>query len=352
MPQTQYNLHLKGFVGGADFDRNYVDYILAKNAGKEVNVLIDSLGGNLATALSIAAAFKNHGKVSVHFVGMNASAATIASLGAAHISIDKNAMYLVHKCSTALHNHGCDSAMPVQAQHCAQLALDFFEWGSLNADQFRTLIADCEKAAADLDKLDVNIASMYAGKCKKKTQCLLDLMKVGGWLSAKDAREWGFVDEITDLDDEPAPVLTDAVASAMAAAGMPLPDVPVEEKENPILSFFEKMAAIFQSKSKPQLTMNKNYKSICALLAIESIALTDGKASLTDEQLTALDKALEMKLQVISDLEAQIAALKAAPAVTSTAVVDDGKQTQAAEKSDYEVFCDTVNAANKLYNEV
>ena len=125
MPQTQYNLHLKGFVGGADFDRNYVDYILAKNAGKEVNVLIDSLGGNLATALSIAAAFKNHGKVSVHFVGMNASAATIASLGAAHISIDKNAMYLVHKCSTALHNQGCDSAMPVQAQHCAKLALDF-----------------------------------------------------------------------------------------------------------------------------------------------------------------------------------------------------------------------------------
>ena len=329
MPQTQYNLHLKGFVGGADFDRNYVDYILAKNAGKEVNVLIDSLGGNLATALSIAAAFKNHGKVSVHFVGMNASAATIASLGAAHISIDKNAMYLVHKCSTA-----------------------FFEWGSLNADQFRTLIADCEKAAADLDKLDVNIASMYAGKCKKKTQCLLDLMKVGGWLSAKDALEWGFVDEITDLDDEPAPVLTDAVASELAAAGIPLPNLPVEEKENPILAFFEKMAAIFQSKSKPQLTMNKNYKSICALLSIESIALTDGKASLTDEQLTALDKAVEMKLQVISDLEAQIAALKAAPAVTSTAVVDDGKQTQATEKSDYEVFCDTVNAANKLYNEV
>lgn len=324
MPQTQYNLHLKGFVGGADFDRNYVDYVLAKNVGKDVNVLIDSLGGNLATALSIAAAFKNHGKVSVHFVGMNASAATIASLGAAHISIDKNAMYLVHKCSTA-----------------------FFEWGSLNADQFRTLIADCEKAAADLDKLDVNIASMYAGKCKKKTQCLLDLMKVGGWLSAKDALEWGFVDEITDLDDEPAPVLTDAVASELAAAGIPLPNLPVEEKENPILSFFEKMAAIFQSKSKPQLTMNKNYKSICALLAIESIALTDGKASLTDEQLTALDKALEMKLQVITDLEAQIAALKAAPAATTTTIVDDTKQgyKPSEEKSDYELFCDTVNAA-------
>lgn len=329
MSKTAYHISLKGYVGGYDFDRSTVDRELAKNEGKQVNVLIDSLGVSLATGLSISAAFRNHGNVNVHFVGLNASAATIASLGAAHISMDKNAMYLVHKCSTA-----------------------FFEWGSLNADQFRTLIADCEKAAADLDKLDVNIASMYAGKCKKKTQCLLDLMKVGGWLTAKEALDWGFVDEITDLDDEPAPVLTDAVASELAAAGIPLPNLPVEEKENPILSFFEKMAAIFQSKSKPQLTMNKNYKSICALLSIESIALTDGKASLTDEQLTALDKAVEMKLQVISDLEAQIAALKAAPAVTSTAVVDDSKQTQAAEKSDYEVFCDTVNAANKLYNEV
>src|SRR5574344_758521 len=182
MPQTQYNLHLKGFVGGADFDRNYVDYVLAKNAGKEVNVLIDSLGGNLATALSIAAAFKNHGKVSVHFVGMNASAATIASLGAAHISIDKNAMYLVHKCSTA-----------------------FFEWGSLNSDQFATLIAACEKTKAALDKLDLNCAQLYANRYKRKPEDLLSLMKVGGWLSAKAALDWGFVDEITDLEDEPAP---------------------------------------------------------------------------------------------------------------------------------------------------
>ena len=329
MSKTAYHISLKGYVGGYDFDRSTVDRELAKNEGKQVNVLIDSLGGSLATGLSISAAFKNHGKVSVHFVGMNASAATIASLGAAHISIDAGAMYLVHQCSMA-----------------------FFEWGSLNSAQFETLIADCEKIKADLDKLDLNVAQLYAKKCRKPVADLLGLMKVGGWLTAKEALDWGFVDEITDLDDEPAPVLTDAVASELAAAGIPLPNLPVEEKENPILSFFEKMAAIFQSKSKPQLTMNKNYKSICALLSIESIALTDGKASLTDEQLSALDKAVEMKLQVISDLEAQIAALKAAPAVTSTAVVDDGKQTQAAEKSDYEVFCDTVNAANKLYNEV
>ena len=148
MPQTQYNLHLKGFVGGADFDRNYVDYVLAKNAGKDVNVLIDSLGGSLATGLSISAAFKNHGDVNVHFVGLNASAATIASLGAAHISIDAGAMYLVHQCSMALFS-------------ALQSAFGDNEWGSLNSAQFATLIADCEKIKADLERSMGDLARYF-----------------------------------------------------------------------------------------------------------------------------------------------------------------------------------------------
>ena len=85
---TDYQLHLKGFVGGYDFDADYVDYILNKNKDSEVHVLIDSLGGRSNTALSIFSAFKRHGNVNVHFVGMNASAATIASHGAKHITMD------------------------------------------------------------------------------------------------------------------------------------------------------------------------------------------------------------------------------------------------------------------------
>ena len=81
MSKKTYNLHLKGYVGGWDFDSDYVDFVLNKNADNEVHVLIDSLGGSLATALSIVASFRNHSNVHVHYVGMNASAATIASLG-------------------------------------------------------------------------------------------------------------------------------------------------------------------------------------------------------------------------------------------------------------------------------
>ena len=135
MPQTNYHLHLKGYVGGYDFDAAYVDFVLGKHKDEQVNVLIDSLGGSVATALSIAAAFANHGNVAVHYVGMNASAATIASLGAKQITIDCNAMYLVHKCSA-----------------------EFFKWNALNADQLDSLIDECKQMKNDLEKLDGGFA--------------------------------------------------------------------------------------------------------------------------------------------------------------------------------------------------
>lgn len=343
MATTAYNLHLKGYVGGSDFDRNAVDKTLAANSGKPVNVLIDSLGGSLATGLSISAAFKQHGDVAVHFVGLNASAATIASLGAAHISIDAGAMYLVHQCSMA-----------------------FFEWGSLNSDQFATLIADCEKVKADLDKLDLNCAQLYAARCKRDPKDLLALMKVGGWLSAKEALDWGFVDEITDLADEPAPKLTDALASAMASEGMPIPNIPVAEaeKDSAFARFLAALTSFFKpAQSHISTVMNKTYTLICALLGIEAIALADGKATVTDEQLDKLEAALadrDRKLAdaekksgeqaaLIADLQAKLAAKPAAP---STQVVDEGKPSDNTPKTDVEAFVDTYNSARQLFKEV
>lgn len=57
MAKTAYNIQLKGYVGCYDFDLSTIDHELARNGGKQVNVLIDSLGGSLATGLSISAAF-------------------------------------------------------------------------------------------------------------------------------------------------------------------------------------------------------------------------------------------------------------------------------------------------------
>lgn len=172
---TQYHLHLKGYVGGADFNTESVLATLAANPDAEVSVLVDSTGGQLATALSISSAFHRHGKVHVHFSGMNASAATISSLGAQRISMDASALYLVHKCSVAV-----------------------FEWASMNADQLQEYIDSLDKQKANLEKLDSHVAAMYAARCRKPQADLLALMKTGGWLTASEAKEWGFVDDITD----------------------------------------------------------------------------------------------------------------------------------------------------------
>lgn len=344
MSKTAYHISLKGYVGGYDFDRATVDKELAKNEGKQVNVLIDSLGGSLATGLSISAAFKNHGNVNVHFVGLNASAATIASLGATHISIDAGAMYLVHKCSMA-----------------------FFEWGSLNSDQFATLIADCEKIKADLDKLDLNVAQIYAKKCRKPTADLLALMKVGGWLTAKEALDWGFVDEITDLADEPAPKLTDALASAMASEGMPIPNIPLAETDREGLfgKFLTAIASLFRSPSNSISTaMIKTYTFLSAILADKPLTVSDGKATVSTEQLDCIEDALAEKdrlcneqKKTIEERDATIADLKAKldakPAASTTTVVEDSKPGgDNAPKNDVEAFVDTYNSARALFNEV
>ena len=70
MPNISYNISLKDYVGGLDFNRSTVDKTLAKFEGKQANVLIDSLGGSLATGLFISAVSQNHDKVNVHHLAL------------------------------------------------------------------------------------------------------------------------------------------------------------------------------------------------------------------------------------------------------------------------------------------
>ena len=372
--KTNYHLHLKGFVGGYDFDSDYVDYILSKNEGKEVHVLIDSLGGRSNTALSIFSAFRRHGNVHVHFVGMNASAATIASLGAKNITMDSSAMYLVHKCSVG-----------------------FFEWGQLNSDGLQALIDNIEHQKADLDKLDANIAQMYATRCKKEPAELLELMKAGGWLTAQEALAWGFVDELTDYEDEDAPVLTDAMANAMASAGIPIPEMPTIKMTSQEQSAFAKFLAMlgqFFSNSKSRELINSQTSTtpmkkiltcICAILSCEHLLSNDGKITLEDAQLDSIESAIAADKQAINDLNAQIetlktekqqlendkqtlanekqtlsdanaaltaevATLKQKPGDTTAQVVNNQQKQQGAEKSDAELYFESRANAQELFD--
>lgn len=339
MPKN-YNLYLKGYVGDWDFSADMVNAVLDRHKDKEVCVLIDSTGARVNTALSISSLFKLHGNVHCHYVGMNASAATIASMGAKHVSIDANALFLVHKCMSVV-----------------------FEWDYMNADELAAHIADLEKLRKDNDTIDGCIAGMYASRCKKPKDELLALMKEGAWLTARQALEWGFVDEITDDPEDAAPEITDVVADAFAKEGIPMPPVGVRKG-----SFLERLAQLFTSQqSKPAAEarmppaaqtdhqMSKPLTAIAALLGV-TVTVADGKLTITEEQAVSIENALSghaaavnglnakitEKDSTINQLNAKIADLVKEPASATTGVTDTSKDTNPLNGLDIDKICDAL----------
>lgn len=339
MPKN-YNLYLKGYVGDWNFSADMVNAVLDKHKDKEVCVLIDSTGGRVDTALSISSLFKLHGNVHCHYVGMNASAATIASMGAKHVSIDANALFLVHKCMSVV-----------------------FEWDYMNADELAAHIADLEKLKKDNETIDGCIAGMYASRCKKPKEDLLALMKEGAWLTASQALEWGFVDEITDDPEDAAPEITDVVADALAKEGIPMP--PVDVKKG---SFLERLVQLFTSShSKPAAEANvpeaaqstpQMSKALTAVAALvgATVAVTDGKLTLTEDQADKLEAAVAAhdatvndlnskiteKDNKINELNAKIADLVKEPASNTADVTETSKGTNPLNGLDIDKVCDAL----------
>lgn len=326
MPKN-YNLFLKGDVGGWNFSSDMVNYVLDKRKGSRCDVLINSLGGLVHEALAISSLFKVHGDVHVHYVGMNASAATIAAMGAKSITIDADALFLVHRCSNLV-----------------------LEWDYMNADQLEAHIKDLEKMKNDQVTLDGCVAGMYARRCKKSKDELLELMKEGAWLTAKQALEWGFVDEITNNDGDEKPALTAKLAESMAVAGIPVPPVVVAQEGKPSLmdrfmAFLSQIGNINPAAADNVAATNQDnymdkFTALTALLGALSLNAA-GNLELSAEQLGELDKALASGQQNltsaqsrIAGLEAQVAAheatiatLRNKPADTTTTVVAVATET-------------------------
>ncbi|MBE6324630.1 MAG: Clp protease ClpP [Bacteroidales bacterium] len=344
----KYDLYLRGYVGGADFDADLVSRVLAKHKDQPVTVLIDSLGGSLATALSIAAAFREHGDVTAHFVGMNASAATIASMGAKTITIDECAMYLVHKCSA-----------------------EFFQWASLNADQLQEQIDQLAQMKSDLEKMDLNVAQMYARKCKKPVADLLALMKTGGWLTAAEAHQWGFVDSLTDNHEDSVPVLTEDLAASMQANGLPLPDMEIKATPTPsgfnklvemLSSFFQRKDTAEANQPKISNDMNKLLPLLAVALAMQQqeFTLTDEKLSLTAEQadtleahLKSLNDQIAAQTKTIADKDSRIADLEKQlaqkPADETAQVINQQGNPALTPEAE---FAQNLAKAQELYNQL
>ena len=324
-----YDLTLKGFVGGWDFDSDYIDYVLNKKKDSPVCVLIDSLGGYTHTGLSVSSAFRNHGDVSVTFRGMNASAATIAALGAKHVAMEEDALYLIHKCSVTV-----------------------FEWASMNEEQLKEHIEKLEHTRQNSMKVDIAVARAYAKRTGKTTDELLSLMSKELWLTADEAKEYGFIDEVIKTEEKKSEVvLTSSMEDKFKEAGIPIPSMLKHEEE----SLFAKLSKLFKSKNMEQ-NNNQQQQQQESQQQQQQSQQQQSEQQPTLESLQKSVSDLQTQLKSLSDankalidentkLKSDIEELKKKPVDETTSVINNGGSNGEEEKND---FLSSLQEANEL----
>lgn len=146
-----------GDVSAADFADK-----MAGIKGRALDVYINSGGGSVFTALAILSQLKRHdASVNLHIDGLAASAATIPAM-TGYVVMPVNAMMYIHNPLT---------------------------WAVGYA-------SDMRKTADDLDRIREAIISAYQEKTRLDREKIIELMDGETWLTAEEAVELGFADEV------------------------------------------------------------------------------------------------------------------------------------------------------------
>ena len=254
-----------------------LDRIKALNA-KRITVKINSLGGDVNHALAIHDLLAEHpALVTTQINGLCASAATIVAMAGKERRMSKNALFLIHQCSAY-----------VGRANQEQLAQELETQKTVNG----------------------RMLDIYTAACNGKEAEISDLLKanngLGKWLTATEAKDFGFVTDIYNesrktacftqsaFSDNGLPALPEAYADMVAA----------EDTRSPWQSLVDLLTKHFSGNDNPQnqtLTdMKKLFPLLAVALALQDTAAYDPEkgASLTDTQL----KAIEGKLTELDTL--------------------------------------------------
>jgi ATP-dependent protease ClpP protease subunit len=272
-------IEITGYIEGYGFSMGYIRYLMDELGDGPITVKVTSYGGDVNHALKIKEMFSSHGDVTVEYIGLNASAATLIGHGAKKTVIHEDSLYLVHK---------------------PMVWVD--SWGSMNEDELTAAIAELQAQKKDAETFTLVLAQDYVNSRGMKLKTVMDLMKEARWLSAKEAVELGLVDEILTTKNK-KPVITNRAVAIMKASGLPVPVLENTESKQDNLpddkSWMDKAREFFSPKNK--IEMNKTFLCINQVLNIEGIEVSDNKVSMTVEQLTALNSKIETLIQSLAD---------------------------------------------------
>lgn len=144
--------------------REFAEQLQAITA-ETIDVRINSNGGSVFAAQAIYSSLKRHpAKINVYIDGIAASAATIIMSAGDWVYMPENAMLMVHNPMVGLHD-------------------------SFNADELREF-------ADALDAVQKTILAAYREKTGLDDETLIELLSKDRYITAAEAKELGFVDEI------------------------------------------------------------------------------------------------------------------------------------------------------------
>lgn len=136
--------------------------------GNDIVLEVNSNGGLVTVGSEIYTALRNYkGKVTAEITGMAASAASVAVMGADKVVMSPTAQMMVHKA--------------------------LFNWVSGNSD-------DLDKASNALKSSDKAIVNAYVAKTGLSEDEIMNLMRNETFMSAQDAVEKGFADEVMSFE--------------------------------------------------------------------------------------------------------------------------------------------------------
>ncbi|WP_203639898.1 head maturation protease, ClpP-related [Levilactobacillus wangkuiensis] len=179
----------------------------------DVEVDIASNGGDVFAASEIYTMLKNYqGNVTVNVQGLAASAASVIAMAGDKVSISPTAQIMIHKAWSGVQG---------------------------NAD-------DLSHESNVLDSIDQSIVAAYVAKTGMAADDVLQLMANETWMTAQDAVDKGFADEIMFVDDK-QPQFTNSIS-----------EIPSKTAINKFMNLI--------SKSQPKLTQPKESQPANALM--------------------------------------------------------------------------------------
>ena len=132
---------------------------------KDILVRINSPGGDPIDTFALYHALKNHSaKVTVRIESLAASAASFLALAGDEVQAYSSSLFMIHN-----------------------------SWAVVAGNRF-----ELQDIADFLEKIDANMQDVYASKTKLGKREIADMMKAETWLSAKEAKNKGFIDTIID----------------------------------------------------------------------------------------------------------------------------------------------------------